>query len=341
MAESRFSERLRRLRRRIHHYLGPPPYYLGPVFLNAAGFQPLRMIANHVIWLLRRARNHADLRAYERDLDRYGYVTIDDFLTSDEFAAAEKYFNAFEKMGNLKEKILGAPSVVVKQARLFARGGGLDHDSPLATAILLNPTIHKLVSHVLRRRVRGTASVKIANTVCSGADVDAGGWNQVLHADRHFRCAKAYFYINDHTEENGAYVYCPGSHRLTWSRLVHEYEYSVREAQRRADDKVPATLLKNGRNVVSPKSSTKMNIKETHCVGRRNTLVISDNMGFHRRGTMRAGTSRKHVVLTFYNLQNPWYGRIVFALEQALKSVVRQLSASASPATQRSVSPGR
>ena len=45
---------------------------------------------------------------------------------------------------------------------------------------------------------------------------------KVLHSDTFHSSMKAWYFIDDVTEDRGPFTYVPGSHRLTWKRLKWE-----------------------------------------------------------------------------------------------------------------------
>ena len=143
--------------------------------------------------------------------------------------------------------------------------------------------------------------------------VDARDRESALHADRHYPCVKACFYINDGDERHSAYVYCPGSHRLTWRRLLYEYRYSVQHQRWKAGLELndPWIELERGRPVPSRATRQFLGLREVPCVHPKNTLVLSNNMGFHRRGVLEPGLSRQQIRILFYAEQTPWLGRLL------------------------------
>jgi hypothetical protein len=144
----------------------------------------------------------------------------------------------------------------------------------------------------------------------------------VLHADRHFPTIKAYYSLNGSTEDNGAYVWVPGSHRLSLARLRHEYEYSIRQAiyTDYGADALPPDLVQAGMVKISPKHLTAMGVKERSILTEPNTMVISNNFGFHRRGYFRSGAVREQIRLVFHYLEEPFYATWIWETLTALNS---------------------
>ena len=124
----------------------------------------------------------------------------------------------------------------------------------------------------------------------------------ILHADRHYPTIKAYYSLNGSTTENGAYVWVPKSHRLTAARLRYEYADSIRFARSPAKHnlEIPESHLKD------------MGLIEKPILTEPNTMVISNNFGFHRRGYFSSGAVREQLRLVFHYLEEPFYATMIW-----------------------------
>jgi hypothetical protein len=120
-----------------------------------------------------------------------------------------------------------------------------------------------------------------------------------LHADTFHATAKLWLFLTDVGEEDGPFVFVPGSHRLTPERLDWEHRQSLtaRDDPRRhhalgsfrvPEDELPA--LGYG----APRRMTV----------RANTLVVADTFGFHRRSPSARPTTR--VEIHGYLRRNPF-----------------------------------
>ena len=116
-----------------------------------------------------------------------------------------------------------------------------------------------------------------------------------------------FFYLNEVNETNGAFVYAKGSHKLTRARLVHEYELSVREAKLFSGQPIPESLQERRstqiRNIISPENERRMNVVETQFCVKPNTLVVANNMGFHRRGEFTGSEPRQALLVNYRNAE--------------------------------------
>jgi hypothetical protein len=125
----------------------------------------------------------------------------------------------------------------------------------------------------------------------------------ILHADLHVPTVKMFFYLSKTDEKNGAFVYAKGSHKLTLARLLHEYELSIREAKLKQGKKVSDSLLARRaaqvRNIIKPANLRRMKIVETQICVPPNTLVVANNMGFHRLGEFHGDESRRALLINY------------------------------------------
>lgn len=125
-----------------------------------------------------------------------------------------------------------------------------------------------------------------------------------LHADTFHPTVKAFYFLTDVAEDEGPFVYVPGSHRLTPERLEWETEVSVR--------------VGTSGDRLSARGSLRATREELHRMGfaaprafavPANTLVVADTVGFHARG-LSVRPSRRVEIWTFgrRNPFLPWSG---------------------------------
>jgi hypothetical protein len=300
-----------------------PRHHVGSPVANRLGLQVLRVLASQLVYFLRPRHRYLECAEYQRALEKDGIVAIPNFFAEEQFRRIEWAYQEWEKSGALGVDHKKMPKITLVTGPLSDLRG--EAARVLEEALAGNEVIIRLVEGVLRRKVSERPTLSYQHLHLPEGEQDDTEVEAVLHADRHYPCAKVCFYMNDNTEESGAYVYCPGSHRLTWSRLRHEYEFSIREAKLKYHGvgAVPNALVERGRNAVSAESREQMKLTEVPVVGRKNTLVISNNMGFHRRGTMQPGHDRKQIRIVFYYAQRRWYGKLWDSLLKGLRPRLR------------------
>jgi hypothetical protein len=285
--------------------LEPPPYHSGGVWLNRAGWQLARTLPHHAMRALRRPPANAAAGELVAAAERDGIVVLANFLSDADFARLKAYCQT-----------LAASAAMRREPN--REGSGVDWLSgPIAgdeaqwvrEKIALNPLLLGVVAGIARRPIArppqmGYQRLAMRQDAAYVADAEA-----VLHADRHFPTVKAYYSLNASTEDNGAYVWARGSHRLTLARLAHEYDYSIRRAMfaKGGAAALPTAASEAGMVKIAPEHVAAMGVKEEAILTEENTMVISNNFGFHRRGYFKPGAVREQIRLVFHYLEEPFY----------------------------------
>jgi hypothetical protein len=283
-----------------------PPYFVGSVIENRLGLQVFRMLSKHLAWSLRSVSVAREFAGHLEILERDGVTQINDFLTPEVFAQVKT------EMMNAAENMTFNPTRGESSGRLHVASLRIStqlHNFPATGQFLAENSLIKNLACVAARRplkVEPTVTFEIYRLAdASQPDNDV---ENILHSDLHCPTIKAFYYLNDVDETNGAFVYAKGSHRLTLNRLRHEYDISIRTAKlRRGDQDIPDHLIANRgphrRNIISPENRQRMRVAETQFCIPANTLVITNNMGFHRRGEFTGSRDRQAIIINFRNLE--------------------------------------
>jgi hypothetical protein len=125
-----------------------------------------------------------------------------------------------------------------------------------------------------------------------------------LHADTFHPTVKAWLFLTDVAEDEGPFVYVPGSHRMTPERLAWEKQRSI--------------VAGKGLDRLSSRGSLRIRPDELPMLGLAppqafavpaNTLVVADTSGFHARGPSVRPSMR--IEIWGYGRRNPflpWVG---------------------------------
>lgn len=131
-----------------------------------------------------------------------------------------------------------------------------------------------------------------------------------LHSDTFHSSVKAWLFLTDVAEDEGPFVYVPGSHIVNEQRLDWEHQQSV--------------AMNEKSNALSRRGSLRIQQSELENLGydqpqafavKKNTLVVADTYGFHARGPSVRPSTR--IELWAYGRRSPflpWIGFNVFAL---------------------------
>ncbi len=284
------------------------PYHTGSVIENRLGLQLGKMLGKYMAWRLRKSRVTTDIQDHVNVLRRDGVLVIPDFLTDEDFSRIrEEFERARPELAFVRFKEVESGRLEVARLPIG------DHDDFAHTRRHLqdNLLIQRVVSAVIKRAIKVKPSITI--NVYRLADIGApdNDVENLLHADLHTPTAKAFYYLNDVDETNGAFVYAKGTHKLSFGRLKHEYDLSVRTAKlKRGDTDIPDHLVEargpNKRNIIAERYLREMGVVETQICRKANSLVIANNLGFHRRGEFTGGRPRETIQINFRNLERPF-----------------------------------
>ncbi|WP_426956233.1 phytanoyl-CoA dioxygenase family protein [Muricoccus radiodurans] len=243
--------------------------FLGSDRLNRWGLHARRVAMAQRLAASRRARLARDLSPEDAAaFDRDGIVVKPDFLPPDRFARLKAEIEA-----------LRAPAREVQQ------GGALSRLIPLSPAVLAQlPETRALVNEPgwrgLLNYVASTrhGPVLFIQTIISHVGGRVDDPQTELHSDTFYPSMKCWLYLHDVAEEDGPFVYAPGSHRATPRRLWWERARSL--SWRGGDEHSGRGSLR-----VSAEMLRRLGYGAARAYPvRANTLVIADTYGFHARG---------------------------------------------------------
>ncbi|MDQ3071786.1 MAG: phytanoyl-CoA dioxygenase family protein [Bacteroidota bacterium] len=284
-------------------YHNSPPYTTGSVLENRMGLQIVRVLGRNILHKLRQKPVASQNRAYHDALEKDGIVVIENFLSPEQWHDVKAEYEA------LKPKMQFKPYKPIDNYSMTVFSHFVnDHKENFPKTLKHlgeNKLIRELASTVIRRDIRNdipTISFLILKKD-NKADVDDDIEN-VLHADVHYPTVKCFLYLEDVTMENGPYVYAKGNHKITWPRIKFEYITSILRTRLTRGDKSfrPEQVdMKAGqlRNIISDKQRKEMGVKESYITGKANTLILSNNLGFHRRGEFKPNTIRELILVNF------------------------------------------
>ena len=263
---------------------------IGSPTLNRWGLHVARIRVAARLAERRRARlahlvSDADRAAFARD----GFVLRPDFLPPEQFAT-------------LRDQALGfsGPAREMRQGDTITRRLALDPKAlaamPAVRALLADPEWRGL-----NRYVGGFDSEPITyiQSILSHAFDDAPDPQTALHADTFHPTVKAWLFLTHVAEDEGPFVYVPGSHRMSPARLGWEQERSVRASS--GLDR----LSSRGSLRIAPDELDRLGLPAPRAFAvPANTLVVADTSGFHARGPSVRRSTR--VEIWAYGRRNPF-----------------------------------
>ena len=263
---------------------------IGSAELNRRGLHARRAKLAHAMAWRRRERlarlvSPADRAAFDRD----GFVVRENFLPREEFE-------------RLREAVFAhrAPAREMIQGDTITRRIAVDPEFiaavPEIKALVGNPDWRGLNRYVGSFDQEPLTYVQ---TILSHVRNAAPDPQTNLHLDTFHPTVKAFYFLTDVAEDEGPFVFVPGSHRLTPGRLAWESELSVRAAS--SEDR----LLARGSFRATTEDIAKMGFGPPRAFAvPANTLVVADTGGFHARGFSARPTVR--VEIWTYGRRNPF-----------------------------------
>lgn len=263
---------------------------IGSQILNQLGLHVFRLVLAHSLTGIRRfiLGWFVPLK-YRRAFRQSGYIIIENVLADEHF-------------GRLQEEGFGTwPEV-----RYFEQGDTrtefvyLDSNRqkslPACKELSCNSSLKRLMSFVAACGL--TPWMDFLKVVNQSGSIE-GDPQKYFHSDTFHPTMKAWLFLEDVPPEKGPFEYIDGSNRLNWSRVKWEYQQSLGVR----DEGV--TYARRGSLRVDEETAAHMGYGPVKSFTiKKNTLVIADTFGFHRRGEAAPNTTR--LSIAFSNRINPF-----------------------------------
>lgn len=284
----------------VSKYLhAPSPYRLDNSVLNALGIQILRTVYASLRYFKLRGYGSHHNAVYKKKLDQDGIVVIEDFLPQNFFD--DCLGESDRSRGNShKEGVAFSEGGCDNWAIVFNDSSSLF--SKTNAALRKSPLILDLVSHICKKKVDRYPDTMsyLYQRLSPGAKFAQDG-TTFLHADAHYPTCKVVLYMSDVSDDDAPFLYCKGSHRLTYKRLFLEHNLAKRIgklAKNRLSRRVPE---------LGASQMKALNLKPTPIKAKKNTLIIANHMGFHARGAFAGKGERMTLRLSFRFVDAPRY----------------------------------
>ncbi|MDB2679980.1 hypothetical protein N9Z16_03160 [Methylophilaceae bacterium] len=299
--------------KKIIFLFSAPRYVVPSQTLNQLGLQNFRIFIKTHRYFSNDKNIKKTLSAYEKKifekLSNDGIAIINNFVAEEDLEELNSEIKNLKATGNLKKE--------------FGKEGGSVHwehgnfpsnqEFPsVDNYFRKNPFLLKLVENYTHRKVISFPEVIYQKLMMPRGAKDEKDIQTILHADRHYRAIKVFYAFSEHSSNNGAFWYSKKSHIMSGERLSFEKDYSCRESLKKNNKshKIDSNLLENGRNIIRPSLQDQFP-PEQMCVP-KNSLIIVDVCGFHKRGLMNESSERETLRMIFHYIHAPFWIQRLF-----------------------------
>ncbi|HEX3228085.1 MAG TPA: hypothetical protein VHQ95_03925, partial [Pyrinomonadaceae bacterium] len=169
---------------------------------------------------------------------------------------------------------------LLERAKILSVG---ESQLPNVYRFLANPEMHAILEAVEKRSLDSyfASGRPEVNRLTQGAATDQQDPETELHCDIFFNTHKVWLYLTDVEIKDGPFVYVKRSHRLTLNQFRHIYNESRRQ--------------NIGSRRISLDEFQRAGLQETIVTCTKNTLVIANTYGYHRRLCGQSGGKREAI----------------------------------------------
>jgi len=289
-------------------FLGPPRQNYKILFLNILGLQIVRYFLAYIKYEFFKKK---DFKTSEGiSLDHDGYAIVNNFLPKHDFENILNICTKIETENKFKVKHYGHKQV--HSYDFFNNQNNDDEEAKYLKDLFIKKLNESSFMHdvakIIKIKKMPIKNLSYEKIIAKHGFVDKGDIDAEFHSDRFYPCIKMFFYLNDNKIENGAFEYIKKSNNFSIHRLIHEYWYSIFISGNFFFlnlMKLFGYEIKNERVTFVAEKIDKIFGKDSiiACEAPKNSLVICNNKGFHKRGRLTSNTTRLHLRINLYDLQ--------------------------------------
>ena len=299
------------LKASLKKYMAAPPYVIVNEDLDALEKLQRRRIEEKLVDYKEGYPHLSDREKKAlHDMREQGYHVCENYLSDEEVASLDSTIAEFRNSPSITREVGKEGGVIDWLHGNFPRGNQPVVDDKFRNSAFLQ----KVIESYTAQKMLSTPEVIYQELSVAGNKEDVDDIQTVLHADRFYSSVKVFYMVNDHTPENGAFWFSPGSHVMDDFRVKYELDYARRVSKELTGKKaeLPEDLLKFGRSTINHELTEKFPPQQL--TGKKNSLLIVDVCGFHKRGLILAGQNRKTIRMIYHYMHAPVWSQQLFKL---------------------------
>jgi len=255
------------------------------------------------------------------EIYKKGYCIIEDFFKKSEFELIKNTIELIKRENVFQKVKYGNADVLVGELIMSKK---YNKDIKKIVELFDCSEAKTAIENILYSKIKLFPCPTYQEITLKENLIDEDDINSEFHPDRFYTCVKSFFYINDNFKKNGAFEYYPESHKLNKERIIYEYFHSIFVSNKNFREKdllKKEFVLANNRITLSEKKLKELFGDPIICSAPENSFVISNNMGFHRRGKIQPNQVRKHLRNDYYDFQiNPILRKTKNLIRNKIKS---------------------
>lgn len=251
----------------------------GGIILNFFGYSVIKSVFFFIFEKIKKIKKPNLDNTYLKiisDLEKNGFVIINNFLEQDDFISLNDEINNFAKANSFNSlETFSLPLMTMLENKIKS--------DILKKYFYKESELYKLICYLsgINSNFLPTIEYNYLKSKKNYLEGYEDGQHH-LHYDVTYSSFKAILYMDDTYRNNGAFEYLRGSHKFTLKRLGLEYLNSITKKREKLSNMVKKDLS----NIVSIE-------------GKRNSLIIMNAKGMHRRGLFFKDSIRRTLFVDF------------------------------------------
>jgi len=259
--------------------------------LNRMGVQVARTLAARGIYHMRPAHIDPSIKDKVAEVKRDGMTIFEDFLPPDHFEDVKRECLALiDSQEQHVTTLRHGPNRVQ-----YARTNEFDRSRwPRTREFLGDSRLRGVLEAMEKLPYDPDSGQRSVERLIIGDSANEHDPETEMHSDVFYMSHKAWLYLEDVNLEDCPLVYVKGSHRITGAQLRHIYRHSL--IQDKPSRRISADEMK------------KQKLEETVLTCKKNTLVVANICGYHRRYGGQPGRQRLAIQVSLRSQPFIWWG---------------------------------